>query len=351
MRYFKSAVYILCAASAVSLLAGCASDGDIASPESGSFAAGVFRRMAGNVMSAPDDELQLTRLYLAQRMQEHDFLHDPLHCGIEDRYTLTGGEYRIENLYGQWYKFAFVCVPEWDNGGGENLLSEEDPKERTCDYNKLLIDFNDVMDYQQANVNVAASRDVNIYRRVLDRWIDPDEENMEDVEMTRITGELFLDMGIPADQFEHPLKFVSITLEAPESRVYIRDESRDEVIPAPGSDQADRVYTLDFSALGEEEYALAMKQRQSLRICMLPQVLHGGITVAFKGNASAIYIPIGEDRDNGDIPLEVRKNRITTVLYNGMEKNEFEVRYAGFDAGNDSAVDVDEDVWDGWQDL
>ncbi len=293
--------------------------------------------------AAPDDETQYTRLYVAERLQEHG--DDHLHCATDRRYRLTGGSYELTDLYGQWYKFAFVCVPQWDGGGGEALLTEETPVDKTCDFNKLLIDFSPVLTYQKNNVNIAQTADLNVYRQVIDRWIDPDAENTENVELTRVTGELHIDMGIPADQFENPVKAITLTLKTPAEKVYVRDGSADEVTTVAST--TDRVYTLDFSGLTDEAYKTAMATRQVFRLCLLPQVLSGTIAVTFKGTTSSTTLPIGTDTD--ETPVEVRKNRVTTVLYNGMEKDEFEVRYAGFATGEDSSVGVEEDDWDGWE--
>lgn len=342
---------LLCVLLALALPVGCTTADDVEPAGQSAGLSIAVSRAEGDSFVAPDDQSQLTRLYLATRMQEHDFMHDPLHCGINDRYTLTGAEYRLDNLFGQWYKLAFICVPKWENGGGMTLFTEENPKEKTCDYNKLIIDYNEVIEHQQHNINAAATRDLNIYRRVIDRWIDPASENREDVDMTRITGKLVMDFGIPADQFERPVKSISLTLQSPLARVYLRDDSRDDVIAAPEANPADRVFKLDFSGLGEEEYAAAVRQRQSITISLLPQTLQGTVVITFKDTSSALYLPIGEDVENGDTHVAVHKNRITNVLYNGMKSNQFEVRYAGFDTGDDSIVDVDEDIWDGWQDI
>lgn len=292
---------------------------------------------------APDDATQFTRLYVAERLQEHDADH--LHCPAEWRHALSGGTYSLTDLPGLWYKFAFVCVPRWAGGGGEALLTEEAPAEATCDYNKLLIDYNAAMQYQQTNPSAATVQDMNIYRRVIDRWLAADAANSEDVELTRMTGELDIDMGIPADQFPHPVQTITLTLRAPSARAYIHDQAADRVIPAPQASPADRVYTLDFSALSDEARAAAMKQRQSFRLCLLPQELRGAVTVTFLGTDEARTLAIGPDTEAGETAVQVRKNRITTVLYNGLRPTEFEVRYAGFDTGDDNYVDVDDDVW------
>ena len=299
----------------------------------------------GTDTSAPDETKQYTRLYVAERLQEHGADH--LHCATGRRYTLTGGSYSLTDLYGQWYKFAFVCVPQWDGGGGETLLTEETPVDKTCDFNKLLVDFNPVLTYQKENANIAQTADLNVYRQVIDRWIDPDVDNEDDVEMTRITGELLIDMGIPADQFPRDVQYFKLTLNNPAVKVYVRDGSNDEVTTVAGS--ADVVYTLDFSGLSDEVYRQAMATRQVFRLCLLPEVLTGNVTVKYKNSNSSVTLPIGSNTANGETLVEVRKNRVTTVLYNGMQKNEFEVRYAGFATGSDAAVDVDDDEWNGWE--
>lgn len=294
---------------------------------------------------APDDANQLTRLYVAERRQEHDFDHLHLHCPAEWRHTLTGGTYSLTGLHGQWYKFAFVCVPRWAGGGGESLLTEETPAERTCDYNRLLIDYNAVMARQQTRINDADTRDLNLYRRVIDRWVDLDATNTEDVELTRLTGELHIDMGIPADQFPHPVKAITLTLHEPAARAYIHDEAADRLILAPQAAPADRTYTLDFSLLSFADYDAAMRQRQHLRLCLLPQTLTGTVTITYKDTDETVTLPIGTDAEADETRVEVRRNRITTVLFNGMTSAEFEVRYAGFDDGGDAEVDVDDDKW------
>lgn len=224
------------------LLAGCAASREETEKEQASCSFEV--RTRGTTDTAPDDAVQYTQLYVVERLQEH--AADHLHCAIDRRYKLTGGTYALTDLYGQWYKFAFVCVPQWTDGGGAGLLTEETPVDRTCDYNKLMIDFSPVLTYQKNLVNIARTADLNIYRQVIDRWIDPDATNVEDVELKRLTGEQF-----------------------------------------GGCQDIPTVYGLHI-------------------------------------------------------------DRVTTVLYNGMQQNEFEVRYAGFAAGGDSQVDVDDDKWNGW---
>ncbi len=330
------------------LLTGCLEKGSAGKCQTGEcpadYAFVVRTRGTGNGTSKPSDETQYTRLYVVERLQEHEADH--LHCAADRRYTLTNGSYALDDLYGQWYKFAFVCVPRWIEGGGEALLTEENPVDKTCDFNKLLIDFSPVLTYQKNHVNIAQTADLNVYRAAIDRWIDPDNDNLENIEMTRITGELQIDMGIPADQFEKSVKTITLTLKTPAAKVYVRDGAKDEVTTIAST--SDVVYTLDFSDLSTDEYTQAMATRQVFRLCLLPEVLSGSISVTFKGTNSSVTLPIGTNTANGETQVEVRKNRVTTVLYNGMQTNEFEVRYAGFATGDDAVVDVDKDEWNGW---
>ena len=59
---------------------------------------------------------QHTHLYVAERLSEHSGIDNttgdveiPLYCDKD--FTIEGNSYSVTNLLGQWYKFAFVCVP------------------------------------------------------------------------------------------------------------------------------------------------------------------------------------------------------------------------------------------------
>ena len=72
------------------------------------------------------------------------------------------------------------------------------------------------------------------------------------------------------------------------------------------------------------------------------------VTVSFANDTSVEYALRG--RAEEDVPMdaiEIKKNTRTIVLFNGKDKETFEVRYAGFADGNDATVDVDDDAWDG----
>lgn len=341
-RFSYIGSWLVCA----TLLCACSSEDPGTEPQSVGYTFHVQTRVAdGKPTVAPDDATQYTCLYVAERPVGHT---EDLHCAPESRYKLTGGQYDLLDLYGQWYKFAFVCVPVLNGVGGANMLTEENPVERTCDFNKLLIDYTSVLRLQKTNPQMAATSDLNIYRQVIDRWIDPQSiVRTEDVEMKRITSELIVDMGIPADQFPVDVKSITLTLKKPNMRVYVRDAATGEVISDNGNG-GDMVYELDFSGLAEAEYSQAMERKQKFHLCLLPEVLNGTLTVNFKqpipGGGNAIVMELGQGSDQHLI--EVRKNQITTVLYNGMTRDEFEVRYAGFD--DDAQIGVEDDNWNGW---
>lgn len=286
--------------------------------------------LPGGEEGEPQSAERMTRLFVAERPQEHT---EPLHCAPEMRFTLTDNIYNLSGLYGQWYKFAFISVPQWENGGGENLFTEENPEEKTCDFTKLLVDFSPVLEYQKNNPGMVYSKDLHIYRKNIDRWIHPDEPSVEDVEMKRITGELIIDMGKPADQFENQVSSITLTVITP-TRFYIRDKAEDQVI-------VDNVSENDFTINVSEQ-----KTRQILRVSLLPgELTDAKVTVNFEGEASEEFVLQNENKE----PIQIKKNTRTTVLFNGMHTDEFEVRYAGFNDGDDAVIDVPDNGWNGWQ--
>lgn len=293
--------------------------------------------LPGGEEGEPQSAERMTRLFVAERPQEHT---EPLHCAPEMRFTLTDNIYNLSGLYGQWYKFAFISVPQWENGGGENLFTEENPEEKTCDFTKLLVDFSPVLEYQKNNPGMVYSKDLHIYRKNIDRWIHPDEPSVEDVEMKRITGELIIDMGKPADQFEMPVNKIGLNLKNPNKQVYVRDEANAEVITTKGSG-SDFIYELLVSLDSNSQY-----QRQYLILTLLPEELNGEIIVYHEGTNEVDVFKIGGDEG---FPISIKPNVRTTVLFNGMDKDQFEVRYAGFNDGDDAVIDVPDNGWNGWQ--
>lgn len=352
---FKKNSYIGCLLALNGSFSACSTDDMLSEQRSTTLTFHVQTRATAEAPIVPDELKQHTHLYVAERLPAHK---EDLHCAPERRYVLTGGKYSLTDLNAQWYKFAFVCVPKWEESGGSSLLTEENPIELTCDFNKLLIDYTPVLLYQKSTPNISATQDLNVYRKVLNRWIDtsidptdpntPNDptppNNTENVVMQRVTGELVIDMGIPADQFPVPLKSIVLSLKHPNMRLYVRDGVEGEVFVDKGNG-GDIVYELNFADLTPEEFTQAMEKRQKMHFCLLPEALEGTLTVNFKqkvpGIGNALVMDIG--KAEGKHHVEVRKNQVTSVLYNGMEKNEFEVRYAGFN--DDAFIGVEEDKW------
>ena len=357
-------------------------------------------------LAKPIGDEQSVRLFVVERKQEHSTVtpegndnpttpdynvDEPLH--VERMVDLTDGSYRLTELFGQWYKFAFVCVPSVGEETGTAMLQAPDPEasdsedEETYTYNhdyaKWYVDYTAALEYQAAYLNTAQGQDMAIYRAAIDRWIDLGVEggSEEDVYLTRQTGELVLDMGIPEDQFDTqygpegstcPVAYYEIKLHTPTS-MYVRDEARDEVIIVK-NDPA--VYTFTWKVTGQ-------KERQKIHIALLPDVKPGYATLnegdsgtdpaepeetddrrmyflsvqAFNEagqpfswtNAAGEEVKeaiVLQDINKGiDRGIQVKKNVRTTVLFNGLTTGQFEVRYAGFNT--DAVIDVDGDEWDG----
>ena len=389
------------------MLLSCSDEGGRIAPEADGATGEITfslstRASADEVFAAkPIGDEQSVRLFVVERKQEHSTVtpegndepttpdyevDEPLH--VERMVDLTDGSYRLTELFGQWYKFAFVCVPSVGEETGTTMLHPAlSDLEKEHDYADCYIDYTAALKYQANNLNAAQGQDMAIYRAAIDRWIDLGVEggSEEDVYLTRQTGELVLDMGIPEDQFDtrydattgeptHPVAYYVIKLHTPTS-MYVRDEARDEVIIVK-EDPAVRTFT--WKVTGQ-------KERQKIHIALLPDVEPGYATLnegdsgtdpaepeetddrrmyylsvqAFykegeyykpfewtnaegKDVDEAVLQDISEGIDRG---IQVKKNVRTTVLFNGLTTGQFEVRYAGFNT--DAVIDVDDDEWNG----
>lgn len=281
---------------------------------------------------------QHTHLYVAERLSEHSGIDDttgdveiPLYCDKD--FTIEGNSYSVTNLLGQWYKFAFVCVPFAD------MLNPVTGN----DFNTYYIDYEPVLKYQTDHCKEVANMDLSVYRKVIDRWAIANSILTEDVELTRVTGQLVLDMGKPADQFE-TVDFIRLTLSNIPKSFYIHDEAKDTVLIEGQMDNL----VLDWDVLEENFEA---NRRQIIILNLLPCTLNGATLlvkyekeVASEVNAATYTL----QNDNGE-PIVIKKNTRTIVRFNGLHPDEFEVRYAGFADGNDAVVDVDNDEWNGNQ--
>ena len=373
------------------MLSGCTNDSDVLPEGEGGTMTFQLSTRAGNGIG----EGQQVRLFVAERAQEHSGYpeKDPVssddvnefHPYVpdgEDPYEiygqpeedlhvvetidLGGSSYQVTGLYGQWYKFAFVCTP---TVGGELFGPETEANEEpNHDFGECYIDYEPVLEHQ-SNLNAAQGKDLAIYRKVIDRWADASSPLTEDITLTRQTGELVLNMGIPADQFDGEVDHFVITLRTP-TRMYVRDMARDSVLIA----EVPSEYKFTWNVIGQSE-------EQEIHISLLPDVKPGfkplaegddegeipAVTderrlyylavQAFDANDGIVYIKglegttpkessvIQDISKNIDRNILIRKNIRTTVLFNGMTTGQFEVRYAGFD--NNAVVDVDDDAWDG----
>ena len=210
--------------SAAVMLSGCTNDSDVLPEGEGGTMTFQLSTRAGNGIG----EGQQVRLFVAERAQEHSGFPGEVHPApdqygeipdyeqpeedlhVVETIDLGGSSYQVTGLYGQWYKFAFVCTPTIE---GKELFGPETEadKEPNHDFGECYIDYAPVLDYQEDNLNTAQDEDLAIYRKVIDRWADAYSPLTEDVTLTRQTGELVLNMGIPADQFDGEVHHFKIT--------------------------------------------------------------------------------------------------------------------------------------------
>lgn len=378
----KISIIKLIAIAAV-MLSGCTNDSDVLPEGEGGTMTFQLSTRAGNGIG----EGQQVRLFVAERAQEHSGFPGEVHpepdqygeipdykqpeedLHVVETIDLGGSSYQVTGLYGQWYKFAFVCTPKV---GGELFGPEtEADKEPNHDFGECYIDYKPVLDYQ-SNLNAVEGEDLAIYRKVIDRWADASSPLTEDVTLTRQTGELVLNMGIPEDQFDGEVDHFVITLQT-RTQMYVRDMAMDSVLIA--AVPSEHEFTWNVTSQSEE---------QEIHISLLPDVKPGfdsetlaegddeGETPAVTDERRLYYLAVqafdaeGKPVDikglegttpkdisviqdiskNIDRNILIRKNIRTTVLFNGMTTGQFEVRYAGFD-DKAAVVDVDDDAWDG----
>lgn len=332
------------------LLPGCAADDASLPSTDGSVAFHLATRSGdeGSTLRAIGEE-QATRLFVAERAQEHVGLGDDEALHLARTVDLTGGSYQLADLYGQWYKFAFVCVP--DIAGQDQLgfsLFNPDNVSNQHDFNDYYINYSPVLTYQTKNLREAQGKDLAIYRKVIDRWVDAVNPTSEDVVLGRQTGELVLDMGKLKDQFEQPVTRIDLVLTDVVDRMFVRDEAVDSVIvnTDPTND-----YTFDYTFSYPVYEDDDPDQRVVISYALLPgQLTSAKVQVTYTIDGTTTGTTEITLADEDATPITIRKNVRTTVLFNGLHPDEFEVRYAGFDDGNDAVIDVsggDKDEWNG----
>ena len=321
------------------LLPGCADDASLPSTD-GSVAFRLATRSGdeGSTLRAIGEE-QATRLFVVERAQEHTGPADSETLHLSQTVDLTGGSYQLTGLYGQWYKFAFVCVP--DIAGQDQLgfsLFNPDNVSNQHDFNDYYINYSPVLTYQAKNLREAQGKDLAIYRKVIDRWVDAVNPTSEDVVLGRQTGELVLDMGKLKDQFEHPVTEIKLVLENVVDQMFVRDEAVDSVIVNTDPENDYYIFTYEVDPADDPDEPVV------ITYALLPGTLTDATVEVTLENEKNITINLADD---DKAPITIKKNVRTTVLFNGMRPDEFEVRYAGFDDGNDATIDVDDDKWDG----
>lgn len=271
------------------------------------------------------------RLFLANRSKEHN--NDELHCPEEWRFDLTESvtagtyTYSLTNLLPQWYKMAFVAVPHIE---GQSLFSEEN----TCDFNKLLIDYSPAL---QNGINGQPnSPGLAIYRSATDGWLEKGKILTKDVTLDRLTGMLELNLGVLKDQFEKQVTSIVLQMHVP-TRMYVSDEGYGNLVLTDEETVSYKYPITEEEWKSNEDYTIT-------NVHLLPGVLTGaylGVICGDKDNP--IVYPIATTTPQNET-VEIKSNKRTILTFNGMEEDEFEVRYAGFDTGNDAELGVN-DEW------
>ena len=325
--HMKQTLTYLCGLAAALLLVACHDDNAPATEEG--TAQATFRIYTRANVSPGTD--QQAALYVAERRQEDE--QDELYCSA--RHDVGNGSYLLENLSGQWYKLAFVCV----------LNSVTLPDITDHAFNDLLLDYTPVLKTQ----NQQEDADLAIYRHIIDRWLRPGEQLTEDVTLSRITGQLILDMGILKDQFPTQVTKIEIALADVPNKVYLRDNANGDIIYP--TDNGTGTYTYTYEQIQWDDYT-------RFRACLnlLPHTLEDAtVTVTLADGTGegeepdilTFSLVSGKHDGTGEKnPISVLANTRTTVYFRGMETDEFEVRYAGFDG---SGIGVADDEWDGWR--
>lgn len=300
----------------------------------------------------------LTRLFLAERIGEHDN-DEALHCCLvrdltEPAQDGSGLVCTLENMTAQWYKFAFVCVPDGNygkspvniQGDGMFLYDGRAMTDADCSFNDIMIDYSPVLHAQEKDQSLILGDggDMHIYRKIIDRWLQVSDGQpglSESVLLQRVTGRLDLDMGIPEDQFEGKVTSVAVDITVP-SRVYLHDQADNSVIADESSMISCRFECAD----------VPWNEREHLVVCLslLPGEITGTVTVKYlkeddtSQEITGVFPIVSEDSY-----IAVKSNTVTTVKFNGISDDRFEVRYAGFpgEAGRDPAeIGVAEDEWE-----
>lgn len=279
------------------------------------------------------------RMFIADRRQEHDNT-EALHCGEDWRIDLTTNSYELSGMTAQWYKFAFVSVPNCAGVDGKFLFTvAEGADEKTCDFNKLAIDYAPVLKAQQKESNKTSVDKLDVWRAVMNRWLQPDQVLKEKVTMQRLTGRLELNLGIPEDQFRAEVASIAVRLNGVPQKFLIHDEDEGKIITQNTENTENtESYTFAYTKIPWNEGTDYV-----VTLALPPHEVQAALVVTYKDDL--IQQEVYRIVDSNKEAVSIKANTKTTILFNGMETGEFEVRYAGF---NEKAViDVD-DEWNGW---
>lgn len=326
----------------MSLMAAGCSENDSPAADEGQVQA-VFK-----IESRADGTETLTdeclRMFIADRRQEHDNT-EALHCGEDWRIDLTTNSYELSGMTAQWYKFAFVSVPDLEGiVNGKSLFTVANGADKnTCDFNELAIDYAPVLEAQVAEAQQPESKrtsvdKLDVWRAVMNRWLQPDQVLKENVTMQRLTGRLELNLGKPEDQFRAKVASIAVTLNGVPQKFLIHDEDEGQII-TPNTPN----YTFTYT---DTEIPWNAGQDYVVTLALPPHEVQAALVVTYKDDS--IQQEVYQIVDSNKEAVSIKANTKTTILFNGMETGEFEVRYAGFDG---SEIGVAEDNWNGgWPD-
>ena len=292
---------------------------------------------------------RLARLYIGERKPEH-FTEDPTHLHVNRIVDFSGGSVTVEDLKPQWYKFAFVSVPDID---GTDIFTETTPGKGSCDLNDQMIDYKPVFlqgvgsymmenpkeENNTSNIAIYSTPDGDIFRKVENYWLQSGN-NTINVELNRLNGQLEIDMGVLEDQFEHEVTQITLQVEDTPTRLYITDNDVDEIKTA---DPKTFTWTTKPDK-NEPEEGKDPENHHKLTVNLLPGTLSGSITVMTEAGEEFTYPLTGLNAPS----LSIKQNTRTVLEFNGVQNNYFTVRYAGY---ADSGINVDDDAWDGWKEV
>ena len=116
-------------------------------------------------------------------------------------------------------------------------------------FNKLAIDYAPVLKVQVTEAKQPESKrtsvdKLDVWRAVMNRWLQPDQVLRDTVTMQRLTGRLELNLGIPKDQFRAEVDSIAVTLNGVPQKFLIHDENEGKIITQ--STQSTQSYTFTY---------------------------------------------------------------------------------------------------------